>query len=323
MALDEREYMKPRSGSFHFEWPDAAVVLVSINVAVFVLQHMLGVFADETGPAGQRLWGALSLNALWEGRVWTLVTHLFVHLNIWHILFNCMMILMAGRWLLTLVGRNRFLYIYFASGIAGAFLQLAMEAIFGTHAYSMRLMGASASGMGVFVACAAMQPREEITALIYLIIPIRTRLWTMASVLMISSLVFGVLQLGGHGIERFLSGSSAPVAHFAHLGGALAGWYAARLLGYTGRVIHYDDLQRERRLRQREPAAAGARRRRRVVDLEDPDNMLVPPRTRQELIEREIDPILDKMSAHGEGSLTDEERRILKKASEELERLKR
>ena len=74
---------------------------------------------------------------------------------------------------------------------------------------------------------------------------------------------------------------------------------------------------------EKELAGGGGGRRRRVVDLDDPDNMLVPPRTRRELIEREIDPILDKINAHGEPSLTDEERTILKKASAELSRLNR
>jgi membrane associated rhomboid family serine protease len=306
------------------EWPDAVTTLIIINVVVFVMQHLLGMMVDPLAPRMDRLWGTLSLPALMQGHVWTLVTHLFVHHGIWHILPNCIMIMMAGRWLLSLVGRNRFLYIYFASGVCGALTQLVVEKLFGNNLFDMRIIGASASATGVFLACAAMQPREEVTALLYWIIPIRTKLWTMAMVLMGASLVMGVMQLTGHSFEQMLFGKGMPsVAHFAHLGGALAGWYAARLLGYTGRPIHYDDLQRQRLDRDRERAYAGPKRKRRAVDMDDPDNLLVPPRTSQELIAREIDPILDKMSAHGKDSLTEEEHRILKQASAELAKLKR
>ena len=325
MALHDRDYMRNSTPQFRLEWPDAATTIIIINVVVFVMQHLLGVMMDAHAPLNDRLWGTLSLHALAEGRVWTLATHLFVHHDLWHIVMNCLMIMMAGRWLLSLVGRNRFLYIYFASGVCGAIMQLAMEKLGGGNTYDMHVMGASASAMGVFVACAAMQPREEITALLYLIIPVHTRLWTMAMVLMISSLVMGVMQLTGHSLEQMIFGPAMTrVAHFAHLGGALAGWLAARLLGYTGRPIHYDDLQRQRaeRDRDRERALAGGVRKRRAVDMDEPDNIFVPPLTSQELIAREVDPILDKMIAHGEGSLTEQERKVLKQASEELLKLK-
>ena len=323
MALDDRDYMRPSKQPLRLEWPDAVTTLIIINVVVFVMQHLLGMLVDPQAPRADRLWGTLSLPALLQGRVWTLFTHLFVHHSIWHILPNCLMILMAGRWLLSLVGRNRFIYIYFASGVCGALMQMAVEKLFGNALLDMRIIGASASATGVFLACAAMQPREEITALLYLIIPIHTRLWTLAVVLMVTSLVMGVLQLMGHSFEQMLFGKGMPpMAHFAHLGGALAGWYAARLLGYSGRTVHYDDLQRQRIERDRERAYAGNVRKRRAVDMDDPDNQLVPPLTSQELIAREIDPILDKMSAHGKDSLTEEEQRILRQASAELAKLK-
>ncbi len=312
MALGDRDYMRPGSGgrsAFSWDWLDAVTLILIANIAVFILQRVIGeavdVHENHVVP-----WGALSLKSLLEGRVLTLVTHMFVHENLLHLFGNMLMVFMAGRGLQSLIGPKNFLYIYFTAGLVGAALHLVMEHFMG-HSPGSMMYGASGCAFGIFVALAAILPTEEVTAMIYFVIPVRTRLWTMAAVMMGLSFGLGVLQIFGISFDN--------VAHFAHLGGALTGWYFIRLLGYNGRPVSYDRLWQERQAReQRNRELAVVPRRKRVVDMDEPDNMIVPPRNSREFIEREIDPLLDKIHAHGIASLTDKERDILERARQEI-----
>lgn len=315
MGLSDRDYMKDALTGMKamrpVHWLDAVTLLIAINVVVFLIQHVFGIAVDKIpGQAQIMPWGALSIPALMEGRVWTLFTHMFVHADLGHVAVNMLMLFMAGKSLQSLIGQQKFLYLFFLAGLVGAVFQFGMESLGGHNLGRFVMFGASGCTCGVFLGLAAMLPREEVTALIYFIIPVRMKLWTMALLLMISSVVFGVLNITGHGIDN--------VAHFAHLGGALAGWWFVRMLGYSGKPVTYDRLWRERQEREKAREFAGIPRRRRAVDMDEPDNTVVPPRNTREYIEREIDPILEKIHAHGIGSLTDEERKVLERAREEI-----
>ena len=50
---------------------------------------------------------------------WTIITDLFVHGSIWHILFNMITLYFFGTFLIRLVGTRDFLIIYFLAGIVG------------------------------------------------------------------------------------------------------------------------------------------------------------------------------------------------------------
>jgi len=311
--LHDRDYMRanPRERWRELMWPDAVTSLIIVNVVVFLAQRFLGIGVDKSVLSEEvHLWGGLSIRALAEGRVWTVFTHMFVHENLFHLLGNCLMIFFAGKSVQSLLGPRRFLYIYFVAGVMGAALQLTMDR-FGGVPPGVELIGASACGFGVFFALAVMLPQEVITALIYFIIPVRIKLWNLARILMGVSVVFGLMQL-------FKVSTSDHIAHFAHIGGALAGWYIVRLLGYGGQPVTYDRLWRERLQREQSPEFAGVKNRRRVVDMDEPEWTLPSSQTAREFIEQEIDPILDKIARHGIGSLTEAERKLLERARLEI-----
>lgn len=315
--LHDRDYMRDPREARRLRWgglllPDAVTLLLIANVAVFVAQHVFLIGADRAivdGGPGVRTWGGLSIPALAEGRVWTVFTHVFVHGGLLHLIGNCLLIFFAGRAVQSLLGPKNFLLIYFMSGVIGAALELATGWLSGVP---VEIIGASGCGAGVFVALGVMLPQEVVTALVYFIIPVRVKLWNLARILLGVSLAFGLL--------RFTSlwEWSGGVAHFAHLGGGLAGWFIVRWLGYGGPPLAYDKLWTERRRCAQDPEFAGVKSRRRVVDLAEPDCLLVPPVTTREFIEREIDPILDKIAAHGLASLTAEERKLLERGRIEI-----
>ena len=117
-----------------------------------------------------------------------------------------------------------------------------------------------------------------------------------------------ILWFGG-GLALFftLVPSQGGVAHAAHLGGYLAGvafmrWDLARP------AVNWNPLQGRRRKRQLVQAAAQISRWR---GTREQSAVELPP---EEFISREVDPILDKISAHGIHSLTPGERKILEAA---------
>jgi membrane associated rhomboid family serine protease len=290
-------------------WPDAVTTLVIVNVAVFLIQRFY--FSDQVfDPVAQRIvtqgWGALSIDALVQGRVWTIFTHLFVHGGILHLVANCLMIFFAGKAVQSLIGSRHFLYIYFLSGLVGGATELLASWLMHRD---IAIIGASGAAFGTLLALAVMLPQETITAMLYFIIPVRIRLWTLAVVLLGISAVCAVLQATGVW--------DMNIANFDHLGGALAGWWYVRLLGYGGPPITYENMWEERQRREERRAYAGVRRRKRAMDQDDPDAE-APPLTKRQLIEQEIDPILDKIAAHGIECLSEEERRLLAKASDKV-----
>jgi hypothetical protein len=157
-------------------------------------------------------------------------------------------------------------------------------------------VGASAGIFGVVAAFAALHPEQMITIFAYFI-PITLK----AKYLLIIEAAIAVF------------GMAFPepgIAHAAHLGGMIGGLVYAHLLvpGYR-KLFFWPTF---RRVHRRELVGAGGVKRsfwpRAKNHSEEED---LPP---AEFISKEVDPILDKISAHGIHSLTPRERQILEEA---------
>lgn len=326
MPLYDRDYMRdpsaptpmgrgPLAGWNAFHWVFAA------NTVVFVAQYLfeLGWVVD---PQSQRMlypMGAVSVRELSQGHVWTLFTYMFVHGSLGHYLLNMVFYWFVGRAVYQLFGARTFLQIYIVAGLAGAILEMAVGAWISHAPPEVPLVGASASIFGLLMAMAVAIPEERVTVFLSFIIPIQARIWRLATVMVSIDLGLGLLSLVWKDMPE-----SVKVAHFAHVGGALAGWYLLRILGYGGK--NYQSLLRSRRGRLSQPAYAGPRRRSRAIDLEVDVDVEAARRQNPKndpvisIIEDDVNPILDKIVDLGMSSLTDEERRILERASREIGR---
>lgn len=187
----------------------AVEVLIAFNVAVFLYQ-LVRPDLDE------RLLDlyALSTAGIEQGRWWQLITHAFLHGNIWHLLFNMAGLWFAGRIVERVMGTPRFLGLYMACAIAGGLAQVLLE---GGRSL---LLGASGAVCGVILAFATIFPEAQIVLLLFFVIPLRFRAKYLGWGLMGSSLLF------------FLVGFEPWIGHAAHLGGCVAGYLLARLNGY-------------------------------------------------------------------------------------------
>ena len=129
-------------------------------------------------------------------RPWTIVTYMFMHAGVSHILFNMLGLYFFGPRVEMELGGKRYLLLYFISGLMGAALSFFFTPF-------SAIVGASGAIYGVFLAFAYFWPRERI--FIWGILPVEARLLVV---------VMTALSLfGGFG------GGGSDIAHFAHLGG--------------------------------------------------------------------------------------------------------
>jgi len=243
------------------------------------------------------------------GHVWQLFTFQFLHGSLWHLFGNLLGLWFFGRFVENVLGRSRFLIAYFGSGVAGGLLNAMLMALFEAH-FGAVVFGASAGVAGVFAIFARLESETEVR--LYFVLPIRAK--TLLIAFAAISAFFTIVPVAGDG-----------VAHAAHLGGIVAGLLWVKF-GWHHEFIPtpWEALMdRLRKMQHRPPRRrplelvrtngnAGAKTRR---PSDDPEEL--PP---AEFISKEVDPILDKISAHGLQSLTERERKILDAARRKMEK---
>lgn len=131
---------------------------------------------------------------------WGLFTYMFVHGGFWHLAFNMIGLFFFGPRLETQLGGKSFLGLYLLSGLGGAVASFIPPLL--------PVVGASGAVFGVLLGFAYFWPRERIY--IWGVLPIEAR-W-LVGILAAMSLYSGI------------SGTGGDVAHFAHLGGFVAGY---------------------------------------------------------------------------------------------------
>ena len=183
--------------------PPVTQALIVANVVVYFLQSMGGAIVGWFAlwpPTGGMSYGP-------DFQVWQLVTYSFLHGNLAHIFFNMFALYMFGSDIERLFGARFYLAYYFASVVAAALCHLLVNSLMGAPPYPM--VGASGGVYGLLLAFGIYFPRRTVV-LMFPPIPMPARVFVI---------VFGALEL-------FLgvTGTSAGVAHFAHLGGMLGGW---------------------------------------------------------------------------------------------------
>jgi membrane associated rhomboid family serine protease len=134
---------------------------------------------------------------------WTILTNLFVHYDIWHLLANMITLFFFGRFLSGLVGTRAFFSIYFAGGFLGNVFFMFIG-----NPYSIAI-GASGAVFALGGALTVLTPKLRV---IVFPIPVPMPLW--------------VAVIGGFFIMSFIPG----VAWQGHLGGLIAGLLAGLLL---------------------------------------------------------------------------------------------
>ena len=113
---------------------------------------------------------AFSWENLAEGRVWTLVSNMFMHGSFSHLFFNMFSLFFIGNFIERLIGRKRFLIFYLISGIFAAFFFGILAFLFGNSGIGSAIfstastpaVGASGAIFGLLGLLAVITPRGKV-----------------------------------------------------------------------------------------------------------------------------------------------------------------
>lgn len=277
------------------------ILLISL-VACYIVQF----FLERIMPPGWVLqWLALSKEGLERGRIFQLITFQFLHVGVWHLLGNMVTLYFFGRTMEGMLGSRGMLKLYLASGTIGGLLQVAFQFAL-PQFFGGPVVGASAGVFGLIAAFAMHAPDDPITLLIFYVLPVSFPAW----VLLIGEGAYSLLGILGPILKTAMF--DPGVAHAAHLGGMITGIVWIRWVMAPGRSFDFLDNLNRRKSARGETSAAPTKRawknpRKKAEEL--------PP---GEFISREVDPILEKISAQGIHSLTDRERQILEAARNKM-----
>ena len=285
--LDDRDYMRQPSYRTTFTVTQKLMIVLTV---VFALQCINDVHLKTSGEPGAERYLALTTEGLKSGFVWQLFTFQFLHGGLFHLLMNLLGLWFLGSWVERVLGTKRYLFFFALCGVGGGLLQGTLMLLFPGH-YGSLLYGASAGTSGMLALFAVLEAESEIRW--NFVIPIRAKhlLWLEIGI----SLFFTLVP------------ADKGVAHAAHLGGILAGLAFARLGWHRDFVpLPWENwFARKQRKSNQAATIAG-------FELRSPAKDEQP--LSDDFISKEVDPILDKISAHGIHSLTDRERKILEKA---------
>lgn len=289
--LNELKQTIRQSGKVTYEF-------IAINVGLFLIFNIVFIFERlifRTGVIELFYQKYLFLPGSLENlvtRPWTLITYMFLHAGIWHILINMLFLFWFGRLLEEYLGRKKVLSLYFLGGIAGGILYIISYNIFpylqDQLDYAL-LVGASASVMAILVASATLLP--DYTFFLLLLGPVKLKYIALVLV------ILDFLSIAG----------SNPGGMIAHLGGALFGFLFIKQLrkgnDYSKPFMKVVDGLGS--LFKKKPALK--------VKYTNKSKRSAPARPVSK--QDEIDAILDKISKSGYESLSAEEKNKLFRAS--------
>jgi membrane associated rhomboid family serine protease len=206
---------------------------IAMYVATLVFQALIPLLGLIPEMVIKRFW------------IWQLVTYLFLHGDVVHILFNMLGIWMFGVTLERQWGTRYFLKYYAVAGIGAGltvilFGLLPFEATSST--YTRITIGASGALFGLLLAFAVYYPDTPI--LMFFLFPVPARYFVM---------IIGAIAL--------LTSPNTGVSNAAHLGGLLFGWlYLQRGKGGMSAEIKYRYLKwKMNRMRRKFDVYSGGR----------------------------------------------------------------
>lgn len=288
MGLENREYLRE-----DFQQPSdwrpsrgplaATTQLILIMVAVYILQ--LASIRPLARSSVVESWLQLDLKPLLEqGQIWRLLTYAFCHNrgNLLHLVVNAMTLHFTGQLLQSVLPRREFFWFYLS---AATFAGIASAVFCWFLAPNTSVIGASGAVLAALTLATLYFPRQQV--LLMGLLPLQMR-WLLA--LYIAWDLFPMLSGGWR---------SSSTAHIAHLGGvAFGALYFRRHMSFSR---WWDSLR-------------GRIRRRNSGNL----RIYAPSSPPESRLDDQVDKILQKITEHGEASLTPRERNILTQASRQL-----
>lgn len=298
MAADNRFTTNLREG---FRRGDIVTQLIYINAGIFLVVALVNLFLvlfkmDSGHWMNYLMFPASFMQFITQP--WTLITYMFMHAGILHILFNMLWLYWFGRLFLNFFSAKHLRGLYLLGGIAGAALYMVAYNLFPYFedaVYSSYLLGASASVLAIVVATAVREPNYPVQFMFIGTV----RLKYVALFMVVLDLLFITADNAG--------------GHLAHLGGALAGWWFASGLVKGHDLTKWINVALDFCSGRWKPASKKPKMKVHYGDKQKDYEVNARKKERSD----EIDRILDKLRKSGYGSLTEEEKKSLFDASKQ------
>lgn len=193
-------------------------ILILINVAVFLMISLLriilfitggfDVFASFVGYLIEHISLRLNFGGLLY-RPWTLITHMFTHIDLMHIFWNMITLYWFGTILSEFTSIKKIIPLYLLGGIFGALSAIFLITIIPPFHYMINstAIGASAGVTAIIVAAATLVPNYKMNLL--LIGPVKLVYIAIFAIFIDVLNMASYINVGGN---------------LAHLGGALMGY---------------------------------------------------------------------------------------------------
>lgn len=170
----------------------------------FLPQSYISLWAGRL-DAFNSLFGLVPALVLGKLFIWQLASYMFLHGGFWHIFFNMFVLWMFGTRLEGTWGTQEFVKYYFLTGVAAGIAN-----VFWNFGSPIPTIGASGAIYGLLAAFALFYPEEPIY--LYFLFPIKAKYF---------ALILGAIEfLSAYGEDG--------IAHVAHLGGMVAGFFYIR-----------------------------------------------------------------------------------------------
>ena len=178
-------------------------MIIAVNVVFFIGALFLMNSIDEMKAIS--LIALMPATALAGKNLWTFVTSMFMHAGFGHLLVNMISLMFLGNFVEKLIGKKRYIGLYFIGGLFAGVL-FVLIAFFTGMDLNVYAVGASGAIFALGGLLAVLTPRLPV--LVFFILPMP--MWAAMGVLM-----FGLWALS--------LGLGLPIGNTAHLGGLIVG----------------------------------------------------------------------------------------------------
>ena len=185
-------------------------ILIAICILVFIAMYIWGNGSEDAVTL--LLFGANFRGLVQAGEVWRLVTSMFLHIGLIHLVVNMYSLLIIGKQLESFLGKWKFLIVYLGSGILGSLLSVVV--------HSSISAGASGAIFGL------------LGSLLYFGYHYRLYLGTVLKTQVIPIIIINLL------IGFMVPG----IDNFAHIGGLVGGYLLTMILGVPGKTKKSDRI---------------------------------------------------------------------------------
>ena len=179
------------------------IVLIIINVAAFLITDLTG--GTDNAEFMVKCGAVYTPYVIVYGKWYTLITSMFLHFGIGHLANNMIMLFGLGNYMERLMGKIKFIILYFAAGVAGNLVSLAWELY--TRDFSVSA-GASGAIFGM------------IGGLLWIVIKNKGRVANLS----VRGLIIMIA------LSLYYGFTSSGIDNAAHLGGLAAGFIVAVIL---------------------------------------------------------------------------------------------